>query len=151
MRAVYNGYTEKFLTGKELKEMFFNAFYCGDKHHSTIYDITIPEYFSYIKIKDDKTYRVFFNDMFCKIMNSKTDGNIGFFSYVFPDYINDAVKTRLSLIHKCPKCESEMILKIGPYGPFWSCSNYPNCKGAQTIYPMNEYTIHKLIYGDEID
>lgn len=29
---------------------------------------------------------------------------------------------------KCPKCDREMIRRIGKYGPFISCSGYPECK-----------------------
>jgi DNA topoisomerase-1 len=31
----------------------------------------------------------------------------------------------------CPKCkENELILKKGPYGPFWGCSSFPKCRGS---------------------
>ncbi len=29
---------------------------------------------------------------------------------------------------KCPTCGSEMALKRGPWGPFLSCSDFPNCR-----------------------
>jgi len=29
---------------------------------------------------------------------------------------------------KCPKCKREMVNKVGRYGPFISCSGYPECK-----------------------
>jgi len=28
----------------------------------------------------------------------------------------------------CAKCHVEMEQKSGPYGPFWGCPNYPDCK-----------------------
>ena len=28
----------------------------------------------------------------------------------------------------CQICKNKMIVKQGKYGPFWSCSDYPNCK-----------------------
>ena len=28
----------------------------------------------------------------------------------------------------CPKCQCELILKQGPYGKFYACGNYPNCR-----------------------
>ncbi len=31
---------------------------------------------------------------------------------------------------KCPKCNSEMIIKLSRGGKFYSCSKYPNCDGA---------------------
>jgi len=35
--------------------------------------------------------------------------------------------------HKCPKCGSSMIVKLGRGGKFLSCSNYPDCEGALTF------------------
>ena len=29
---------------------------------------------------------------------------------------------------KCEKCGGDMILKKGPYGDFYACANYPECK-----------------------
>jgi len=29
---------------------------------------------------------------------------------------------------KCPKCDSQLAIKIGRFGKFLACSNYPNCK-----------------------
>jgi len=34
---------------------------------------------------------------------------------------------------KCPKCGSEMEIKLGRGGKFLSCSNFPDCDGALTI------------------
>lgn len=34
---------------------------------------------------------------------------------------------------KCPKCKSEMIIKLGRSGKFLSCDKYPDCDGARTI------------------
>ncbi len=31
-------------------------------------------------------------------------------------------------IYKCPKCGGRLIPKKGPYGSFFGCSNYPDCK-----------------------
>ena len=30
----------------------------------------------------------------------------------------------------CPICNASMIKRKGKSGPFWSCSQYPNCKGT---------------------
>lgn len=35
--------------------------------------------------------------------------------------------------HKCPKCGSNMIVKLGRGGKFLSCSRYPDCDGALTF------------------
>lgn len=29
---------------------------------------------------------------------------------------------------KCPQCSGKLVEKLGKYGRFWGCSNYPNCK-----------------------
>lgn len=34
---------------------------------------------------------------------------------------------------KCDKCGSKMVIKLGRYGKFLSCSNYPECKNAKPI------------------
>ena len=33
----------------------------------------------------------------------------------------------------CPKCGAEMKQRNGKNGPFWGCSNYPDCKGIVNI------------------
>jgi ssDNA-binding Zn-finger/Zn-ribbon topoisomerase 1 len=30
---------------------------------------------------------------------------------------------------KCPECGSKMVIKLGRFSPFQSCSNFPKCKG----------------------
>jgi len=39
-----------------------------------------------------------------------------------------AAKPDQMLDEKCPKCESNLVLKQGRFGEFTACSNYPNCK-----------------------
>lgn len=34
---------------------------------------------------------------------------------------------------KCPKCGSDMIIKLGKSGKFLSCERFPDCDGARTI------------------
>jgi len=34
---------------------------------------------------------------------------------------------------KCPKCGSDMVIKLSRGGKFYSCKNYPDCDGALTI------------------
>jgi len=34
---------------------------------------------------------------------------------------------------KCPKCGSDMIIKLARSGKFYSCSRYPECDGARTL------------------
>ncbi len=33
----------------------------------------------------------------------------------------------------CPECEKPMVIKRGRFGPFLSCSNFPECKGTKRI------------------
>lgn len=35
--------------------------------------------------------------------------------------------------HRCPKCKSKMIIKLGRGGKFLSCSKFPECNGSLTI------------------
>jgi DNA topoisomerase-1 len=39
-----------------------------------------------------------------------------------------AAKPDQILDEKCPKCESNLVIKHGRFGEFTACSNYPNCK-----------------------
>lgn len=31
----------------------------------------------------------------------------------------------------CPDCNKKMISRIGKYGVFWGCIDYPDCKGTR--------------------
>lgn len=33
----------------------------------------------------------------------------------------------------CPKCGSNMLIKQGKFGDFWSCVHYPECNGSRSI------------------
>ena len=35
--------------------------------------------------------------------------------------------------HNCPKCNAALQIKIGRYGRFLGCSNYPNCKHMESL------------------
>jgi DNA topoisomerase-1 len=39
---------------------------------------------------------------------------------------------------KCEKCGSPMIVKLGRFGKFLSCSNYPKCKNARPMTSANQ-------------
>ena len=34
---------------------------------------------------------------------------------------------------KCPKCGSDLKVKLGMYGKFYGCSNYPKCTFTQSF------------------
>lgn len=78
-RPVYNGYTEYYMNGKEIREYFKNCYSCSGKHHSVVSNY--PIYFAKSKIKDDILYRLFINNSFCLILDNETDEKITFFGY----------------------------------------------------------------------
>lgn len=43
----------------------------------------------------------------------------------------DIIETKTELV--CEKCGSPMIIKIGRFGKFLACSNYPNCKNTKKL------------------
>lgn len=50
---------------------------------------------------------------------------------------------------KCPECGSEMVIKLGRYGKFLSCSQYPTCKGMLSIDGKSEEDLAKETETDE--
>ncbi|MBU1098799.1 MAG: type I DNA topoisomerase [Bacteroidetes bacterium] len=38
---------------------------------------------------------------------------------------------------KCDKCESDMEIKIGRFGKFLACTNYPECKNIKSLKSLN--------------
>ena len=128
-KPVYNGYNEKYLNGSELKAMFQNQYYCSGRHHATIMGITIPDYLDLIKIDNTTQYRIFINDVFCRVMNATTDGLICFFSYAKLGNVTKAHAMPIPSCEKiCPECGKPMLIKTGKYGEFLGCSGYPSCR-----------------------
>ena len=128
-RPTYNGYTEQYLTGKELKEKFSEKYYCDGRHHSVCYEIKIPHYLSFMKIDDEKKYRIFYNDAFCKVMKDNNDKDVCFFGHTKIERIKLLEKFKDEEIkYICPECKSELELKKGKYGFFFGCVKYPECK-----------------------
>jgi DNA topoisomerase I len=39
---------------------------------------------------------------------------------------------------KCDKCKSPMVIKMGRFGKFMACSNYPECKNTHPIFVTKE-------------
>lgn len=120
------------LSGLELKKLFESSFYCDGKHHSDMRALPIPTYLKALKIKDDNVYRIFYNDCFCRIMNNETDKEITFFGHRKSNF-SRFYKLDGFEIPRCPSCDSEMDLRAGKYGLFWSCHKYPVCKGLLSI------------------
>ena len=45
------------------------------------------------------------------------------------DHISSVLKDKRNIAAKiCPRCAGKLILRKGPYGEFYGCSNYPECK-----------------------
>ena len=79
-RPVYNGYEEKYMTGQEIIDTFSNAYERFGRHHERITAYKMD--WSYkTKVKPDKIYRVFINDIFCGIFDGETDAQLYFFGY----------------------------------------------------------------------
>jgi len=79
-RPVYNGYKEEYMTGREIIEKFSNAYERFGKHHERITAYKMDWAYK-PRIKPEKTYRVFINDVFCGIFDNDTDESLYFFGY----------------------------------------------------------------------
>ena len=76
---------------------------------------------------------------FDKLLNEKQDS------------INKANYTVLeTLDEKCPKCKNPLIVKLGKYGRFISCSNYPKCEYLRSIVETVGIKCPKCKSGDLI-
>lgn len=137
---VYNGYTEYFLTGFELKQFFKGQYYSTGRHHSTIIGLKIEDFLELVGIDDSQTYRIFANDFFCKIWNGPINYKFTFFGHTKPENIKYSQDCEeIPLETECPDCGAIMKLRISKYGEFLGCSNYPNCKHIQNIPIIGEY------------
>lgn len=140
-KPCYNGYEEKFLTGKELKEMYTDCYYATGRHHSTVVSLPIAELLMCCGIVDDKQYRIFHNEAFCRVMRYETDGEIVFFGHeklTDIDTLNIANFEMAS--HICKVCGAPMKLRTSKFGEFLGCSKYPQCKNTTHLFVLqNEY------------
>ncbi len=133
-RPVYNGYEERYATGEELRRIFLGEYLVDKGRNSPILRISIPDYLSFLGIKDSKTYRIFINQFFCKVMNANTDGTIDFFGHQTLEYVKLYKNPKdIHLEQNCPQCNAAMKLKRGKFGPFLGCSKYPVCKTTINI------------------
>ena len=46
---------------------------------------------------------------------------------------------------KCPECKAKMVLKLGRQGKFYSCSKFPDCKGARFLNGETEEDFNKKV------
>jgi DNA topoisomerase-1 len=47
---------------------------------------------------------------------------------------------------KCPECGKDMIIKLGRYGKFLSCTDYPKCKGMKPLLEEGQESAETLDY-----
>lgn len=52
---------------------------------------------------------------------------------------------------ECPICGGELILRNGKYGPFYGCSNFPECRHTEKIFDNHRSGLadDSSEYGDE--
>lgn len=133
-RPVYNGYQEQYLTGAELKVLFPGEYLATGPHHADVLGISIEDYLCAIKIDDAKTYRIFINHAFCKVMKGDTDGEVAFFGHTPLE--KTKLYKNLEDIHlekQCPECGNLMEFKEGRYGAFMGCTGYPDCRHTMRV------------------
>ena len=80
-KPVYNGYEERYATGKELSKIFEGQYLTTGRHHSVVLGLSIPDYLWFLGVDDQKIYRIFINQFFCRLMKGDTDGLISFFGH----------------------------------------------------------------------
>ncbi len=49
---------------------------------------------------------------------------------------------------KCEKCDGDMVRKVGRFGPFLACANYPKCKNIKSIDVKMDMKCPKCNVGD---
>lgn len=108
----------------------------------------LKEYFP--KIVDyDFTAKI--EDQLDQIANSKTH-KVTVIDMIFPEFIKrvkeveaNVDKADLLIIgesnEQCPKCGSPMVIKVGRFGKFLSCSRFPECDGIKPYIDLEKYVI----------
>lgn len=133
-KPVYNGYEEHYATGAELSTFFAGEYLTTGRHHSTALGLSIPDYLWFLKIEEQKTYRLFLNRFFCRLMDGDTDRLISFFGHTVLDDVRCSSRPEDIQIHKyCPNCGAPMQFREGKYGEFLGCSKYPACRYTTKI------------------
>ncbi len=51
----------------------------------------------------------------------------------------------------CPKCKNPMVIKLGRFGKFYACSNFPECKHAEPITTSTGVKCPKCQKGEIVD
>lgn len=63
----------------------------------------------------------------------------------------EKVNTEKKLDKKCPKCKSDLVEKMGRFGKFIACSNFPECKYTQQILQKTGFKCPDCKEGDVIE
>lgn len=139
-KPVYNGYEEHYATGEELSRLFAGEYLTTGRHHSIALGLSISDYLWFLKIDEQKTYRLFLNRFFCRLMDGDTDRLIAFFGHTVLENVRLSIRPEDIQIHKyCPNCGARMRFREGKYGEFLGCSKYPTCR----------YTIKIPVLGND--
>lgn len=69
------------MLGEEIKEILSVYYEYFGNHHSQISSYSIDFTKKFKKLKDNVTYRVFMNDIFCAIFDECSDAKLYFFGY----------------------------------------------------------------------
>jgi len=56
--------------------------------------------------------------------------------------------TEKKLSEKCPKCKKPLVIKMGRFGKFISCTNYPKCKYSR---PFIDKQVEKKVEGEKCE
>ena len=51
-KPVYNGYEERYATGKELSKLFEGQYMTTGRHHSVVLGLSIPDYLWFLGVDD---------------------------------------------------------------------------------------------------
>lgn len=81
MRAVYAGYEEKYMSGKQMKKHFKGCYETFGRNHKKISNRAIDFDGKYRKVLDSTRYRLFINKSFCIVFDDKTDEQKDMFGY----------------------------------------------------------------------
>ena len=49
------------------------------------------------------------------------------------EFLKSQVEQQPSEEHPCPTCSAPMVIKQGPYGRFYGCTRYPECKATEPV------------------
>ena len=98
-KTVYNGYEERYATGEELSKLFKGQYLTTGRHYSVVLGLSIPDYLWFLGVDEQKTYRIFINQSFCRLMKGDTDGLISFFGHTVLSDVRLSIKPKDIQVH----------------------------------------------------